>query len=117
MPTRAVSYEVVETANDGHFKAIVVPPEHLNDTDMALLAEEFHGEKRGDSRGLIVMMFTDKSIVPLRHRLESLSAAEEAAYDKAFLGTYNRNPATGFERFHICYDGFVDGTDCYTKTY
>ena len=121
-PTKAtISYEVVQTwtiPNGGFGKVIVVDPTYLNRNDMATLGDELRNDTRND-RNAFIFIFSDGQAARLRDKVvaDTVTEDERATYRKGFVGTYRRNANNGLIELIICYDGFVQGTDCQTTKY
>lgn len=86
--------------NSGEGKTIVIPRALANEAGMAILADKLREDTRSD-RNAFVCIFDDRKAAEMRDRLNSLTPAERAFYQRHFMGTYLRNINTGHHEMEM----------------
>lgn len=110
-PRKEISYEIVkqwEIPNEGYGKVIVIPPDYLNEEDMATLGNKLKDDTKND-RNAFIFVYTDKKAANLRDRIfdENLPESEREFYDTHFVANYKKNANSGFHEFTIYFDGVM----------
>lgn len=118
-PVKEIKYETLQKwdiNNGGYGKTILIPVGYLNEDDMVALGKKLNVDTKNDKNAFI-SVYIDRKAADLRDKLASgLTKAEEAVYDKNFVGQYTKNGNSGLHTFVIYFDG-VSGKDSKTIKY